>query len=72
MTNVNATARALEQCSLRERIKSGALAELATLVDPNIDIPLYHDVEFLRGEIARITAQVRIDIDAAKAEYLAK
>lgn len=53
------------------RIQAGALAELANLVDPAVDMPLYHDPEFLRAEILRITAGVRADIDAAKAEHLA-
>jgi hypothetical protein len=53
------------------RIQAGALAELANLVDPAVDLPLYHDPEFLRAEILRITAGVRADIAAAKAEHLA-
>jgi hypothetical protein len=60
------------QRGITGRIMAGALAELANLVDPDVDMPLYHDAEFLRAEILRITSGVRADIDAAKAEYLAR
>lgn len=66
---VTAADLALER-GIVARIQAGALAELANLVDPAVDMPLYHDPEFLRAEILRITASVRADIDAAKAERL--
>jgi hypothetical protein len=54
------------------RIRAGALAELENLVDPAVDMPLYHDAEFLRAEIRRVVDQVRADIATAKAEHLAR
>lgn len=60
------------QRGITGRIRAGALAELENLVDPSVDLPIYHDAEFLRAEILRITSQARADIEAAKAEYLAR
>lgn len=60
------------QRGITGRIRAGALAELEALVDPAVDMPLYHDAEFLRAEIRRVVDQVRADIAAAKAEHLAR
>lgn len=68
---VTAADLAIER-GITTRIRAGALAELEALVDPSIDMPIYHDAEFLRAEILRIAAGVRADIAAAKAEHLAR
>lgn len=57
--------RALLAANLRNRVRAGALDELAALAET--DLPLYHDAAFLRSEILRITAEAKATIAAAKA-----
>lgn len=46
------------------RMRAGAMAQIEALV--TTDLPIYHDAEFLRTEIAKIIAECKSSIQEAK------
>jgi hypothetical protein len=65
MPNANETL--LKQYRSQSFHQAAALAELAALAEG--DMPIHHDAEFLRGEIARVITACRESINQERAMY---